>query len=61
MGGYLVHAGELDRTRLEKFMARLGDMELEVLEERAKVRGACCQGSCFVRSSDVQAMRTLQG
>ncbi len=38
MGGYLTHAGELDRRRLEMLMARVGQMELQVLEERAQVR-----------------------
>lgn len=37
MGGYLTQAGYLDRTRLEKLLAKLGDLELQVLEERAKV------------------------
>jgi hypothetical protein len=44
MGGYLTHAGELDRGRLEKLLAKLGEMELNVLEERAKVgegKGYC--------------------
>jgi hypothetical protein len=44
MGGYLTHAGELDRGRLEKLLAKLGQMELNVLEERAKVNSAELDG-----------------
>ncbi len=40
MGGYLTYAGELDRRRLQLLLAKLGAMEQEVLEERAKVRSS---------------------
>eukprot|EP00983_Pelagomonas_calceolata_P107557 1159358-Pelagomonas_calceolata.AAC.2 len=35
MGGYITYAGDLDRGRLEQLLARVGALELEVLEERA--------------------------
>jgi Xrn1 helical domain len=37
LGGYLTHAGRMDRTRLEKFIAAVAEMELSILEERAEV------------------------
>lgn len=37
MGGYLTYAGQLDRSRLEMLLRKLGELELEVLEERAQV------------------------
>eukprot|EP00887_Chlorella_sp_A99_P000906 scaffold5.g906.t1 len=36
MGGYLTHAGELNRGRLELFLSRLGAMEADVLASRAE-------------------------
>ena len=35
MGGYITHAGDLDRGRLEQLLSRVGALELEVLEMRA--------------------------
>lgn len=43
MGGYITYAGDLDRGRLEQLLARVGALELEVLEERAAVRLARVQ------------------
>ena len=37
MGGYLTHAGELSRRRLEVFMSRLAEAEADVLHARAEV------------------------
>ena len=37
MGGYLTHAGQLDRKRLQMLLSRIGQMEQETLEERAAV------------------------
>lgn len=37
MGGYLTHAGQLHRGRLEMILHRLADLELETLEQRAQV------------------------
>ena len=37
LGGYLTHAGELNRTRLEAFLKRLAELEAEVLSQRAQV------------------------
>ena len=50
MGGYITYAGELDRNRLEMLLARLGAMELEVLEERAKVGQAPSTASAALAS-----------
>ncbi|GLI61583.1 hypothetical protein VaNZ11_003999 [Volvox africanus] len=36
LGGYLTFAGDLDRRRLEAFLDRIGQLELQTLEERAK-------------------------
>ncbi|PSC67084.1 5 -3 exoribonuclease 1, partial [Micractinium conductrix] len=36
LGGYLTHAGELSRTRLEAFMAALAEAEADVLQARAE-------------------------
>lgn len=36
---YLTNAGQLDHGRLEMLMARLGALELSVLEDRAAVSG----------------------
>ena len=55
LGGYLTHAGELSRTRLEAFMAALAEAEADVLQARAEVgergrlavracRRRCCSG-----------------
>jgi hypothetical protein len=38
LGGYLTHAGELDQRRLERLLAELGALELDVLQQRAEVR-----------------------
>lgn len=38
LGGYLTHAGELHHGRLQQLLDRIGDLELETLEMRAKVR-----------------------
>lgn len=38
LGGYLTHAGELSRTRLETFMRHLAEAEADVLHARAEVR-----------------------
>lgn len=38
MGGYLTHAGELHRGRLEMVLHQLAALELETLEQRAQVR-----------------------
>ena len=40
LGGYLTHAGELSRTRLETFMGKLAEAEADVLQSRAEVGGA---------------------
>ena len=37
MGGYLTHAGELHRGRLEMVLQQLANLELETLEQRAQV------------------------
>ena len=37
MGGYLTHAGQLHRGRLEMILHRLAALELETLEQRAQV------------------------
>lgn len=37
MGGYLTHAGELNRGRLEMVLHQLAALELETLEQRAQV------------------------
>ena len=37
LGGYLTHAGELSRSRLEAFMGRLAEAEADVLHARAEV------------------------
>ena len=37
MGGYLTHAGELHRARLEMVLQQLANLELETLEQRAQV------------------------
>ena len=37
MGGYLTHAGELHRGRLELVLQKLAELELETLEQRAQV------------------------
>lgn len=37
MGGYLVHDGRLNPRRLEVILAKLADLELETLEQRASV------------------------
>lgn len=38
MGGYLTHAGDLDKSRLQLLLAQLAALEQSVLEERAAVR-----------------------
>lgn len=38
MCGYITCAGQLDRKRFEVLLSRMGKLEQEVLEERAKVR-----------------------
>jgi len=40
LGGYLTHAGELSRGRLETFMRHLAEAEADVLHARAEV-GLC--------------------
>lgn len=37
MGGYLVQNGQLQHSRLELILLELGKLELEILEQRAKV------------------------
>ena len=37
MGGYLTHAGELNRGRLEMVLHQLASLELDTLEQRAQV------------------------
>ena len=37
MGGYLTHAGELNRPRLELLLAELAALEQQTLEQRAQV------------------------
>ena len=37
MGGYLTHAGELNRGRLEMVLKQLAALELDTLEQRAQV------------------------
>lgn len=37
-GGYLTHAGQLHRGRLQVLLDRIGALELDTLEMRAKVR-----------------------
>ena len=37
MGGYLTHAGELHRGRLEMVLQQLANLELATLEQRAEV------------------------
>lgn len=44
LGGYLTHAGELNRGRLEVFMQHLAEAEADVLQARAEVRG--CRRAC---------------
>lgn len=48
-GGYLTLAGDLNHSRLEQLLTRLGAMEQEVLQARAEVRlfegwGCCVTG-----------------
>lgn len=45
LGGYLTWAGQLDRSRLEKVLSKVGHMEQEVLEERAKVGPGLASGA----------------
>ena len=42
MGGYLTHAGQLHRDRLEMVLQQLANLELETLEQRAQVNGRAC-------------------
>ncbi len=46
LGGYLTYAGQLHHARLEVLLNKLGEQELETLEQRAAVCGlplfACC-------------------
>ena len=42
LGGYLTHAGELSRTRLETFMGKLAEAEADVLQSRAEVSRVVC-------------------
>ena len=46
MGGYLTHAGQLHRGRLEMVLQQLANLELETLEQRAQVGRTqnVCQG-----------------
>ncbi len=37
LGGYLTHAGALDRSRLEVLLGRLAALELSTLQDRAEV------------------------
>ncbi len=51
LGGYLTHAGELSRTRLETFMGKLAEAEADVLQSRAEVGGtlhAAGRMHCFL-------------
>ena len=43
MGGYLTHAGQLHRGRLEMVLQQLANLELETLEQRAQVSEHCLQ------------------
>ena len=43
MGGYLTHAGELNRPRLELLLAELAALEQQTLEQRAQVGTAPTQ------------------
>ena len=38
LGGYLTHAGQLHKGRLQILLDRIGALELDTLEMRAKVR-----------------------
>lgn len=38
LGGYITYAGQLDRNRLEVILKKLGERELQTLQERAEVR-----------------------
>ena len=46
LGGYLTHAGELSRTRLETFMGKLAEAEADVLQSRAEVGGTAHAVGC---------------
>ncbi len=48
LGGYLTHAGELSRGRLQAFMAKLAEGEADVLAARAEVGAWCCYFSFCV-------------
>lgn len=37
LGGYITYAGQLDRNRLEVILKKLGERELQTLQERAEV------------------------
>ncbi len=50
MGGYLTHAGELNRGRLEAFMRHLAEAEADVLHARAEV-GALLHAWAAVQQS----------
>ena len=58
MGGYLTHAGELNRGRLETFMRHLAEAEADVLHARAEV-GAGRPGSAASSITSVAAARAV--
>lgn len=56
LGGYLTHAGELNRGRLEAFMRHLADAEADVLHARAEV-GAALPHGCRRRRRRTSPLR----
>lgn len=53
LGGYLTHAGELSRGRLETFMRHLASAEADVLHARAEVRRWPAEYCCACRQGMV--------
>lgn len=57
LGGYLTHAGELNRGRLETFMRHLAEAEADVLHARAEVgHGAALSQGCFAANHELAAL-----
>lgn len=54
MGGYLTHAGELHRGRLEMVLRELANLEFETLEQRAQASVALCQQNSLNRYNSEQ-------
>ncbi len=55
LGGYLTYAGDLDRRRLEVLVERIGQMELQTLEERAQVRR---ENGCEAHGAESQGTKS---